>query len=108
MRHEMHLDGKWFLKVKKGEKCVEARLYDVKRKAIKVGDEIEFTSRDTNETLIVKVTKLVKFKTFNDFYNSYDKKDLGIIDEDYLSEINKFYTKEEIDKYEVLAIEFTK
>jgi ASC-1-like (ASCH) protein len=45
MKHEMRLHDGPFKLIKAGSKTIELRLYDEKRQEIKVGDEIEFTSR---------------------------------------------------------------
>ena len=45
MIHQMSLRPHPFEKIKLGEKTIELRLYDEKRKEIKVGDTIEFFFR---------------------------------------------------------------
>lgn len=42
MRHTMKLKEDPFERMKNGTKTIEFRLYDEKRRKIKVGDEIEF------------------------------------------------------------------
>ncbi len=44
---EMHLADEPFEKIKSGEKTVEIRLYDEKRKAIKIGNGIVFYKGDS-------------------------------------------------------------
>ena len=56
MNHEMNLHNEPFKKIMEGTKTIELRLYDVKRRALKVGDVIEFTNRLTDEKLDVIVT----------------------------------------------------
>ena len=50
------------------------RLYDEKRRLIKVGDIIEFTNRATDEKLSAKVLQLHLFKNFNEFQESFTYK----------------------------------
>ena len=49
MKHNMNLNNRPFKSIKEGTKTIELRLNDEKRSLLKVGDEIEFTNRDTNE-----------------------------------------------------------
>ena len=42
MKHIMKLQPKYFECMKKGSKIIEVRLFDEKRRNIKIGDEIEF------------------------------------------------------------------
>lgn len=44
--HKMKLAKDPFEKIASGRKVIEARLYDVKRQQINVGDRIEFTRND--------------------------------------------------------------
>ena len=51
MKHNMNLNNRPFKSIKEGTKTIELRLNDEKRSLLKVGDEIEFTNRDTNENM---------------------------------------------------------
>ena len=53
----MSLNNRPFKSIKEGTKTIELRLNDEKRSLLKVGDEIEFTNRDTNEKLSVDIIK---------------------------------------------------
>ena len=55
---EMKLDKEPFEKIKSGEKTIELRLYDEKRRKIRVGDIIVFTCRDGGERLARRVKAL--------------------------------------------------
>lgn len=58
-----------FRSIESGRKTVEVRLYDEKRKKIKLGDLIKFTKLpDKNETLIVKVLGLQPYSSFKEMY----------------------------------------
>ena len=46
MKHEMGLQVKYFDFIKNGTKRIELRLFDEKRRGIKIGDIIEFTNSD--------------------------------------------------------------
>lgn len=102
MKKEMNLDDKYFKLIKSGEKTVEIRLYDVKRRSLKVGDIITFNNRNTKEKTDVLIVALNKYNSFKELASNYDINALGIDD---IEEVYKYYTKEEEEKYHVLAIE---
>ena len=58
MLHEMKLQDDPFKKISDRTKTIEMRLYDEKRKKVKVGDLIEFTNVLDNEKLITRIAKL--------------------------------------------------
>lgn len=94
-----------FEAIKSGEKDIEIRLNDEKRQKIKIGDTIEFTNLDTLEKIKVVVTNLYKYKTFDELFNNFSKKRLGLKENDTSLIMDDFYTKEEQDKYGALGIE---
>lgn len=53
MRHEMGLYEVPFRSIEQRLKTVEIRLNDLKRQQVQVGDQIQFTHTETNETLLV-------------------------------------------------------
>jgi len=73
--HTWHLDDPHFDNIKNGKKIYETRVYDKKRKEIKLGDTIIFTHRDNHDTPSYK-TIVVEIKLFNDFKSAI--KDCGI------------------------------
>ena len=77
MTHRMKLNSAPFELIKSGHKTVEMRLNDEKRKLIKIGDEIEFSSRENGEKMLTRVVNLTKFKDFYELYAHYDKCTLG-------------------------------
>ena len=105
MVHKMRLVDFAFKSIKNKEKTIEVRLNDEKRQLINVGDIIEFTHVDTGETMKVKVIKLHNFKTFKELFDKFDNKKIGVSKEDDYTIMDKFYTKEEQEKYGALAIE---
>lgn len=105
--YEMRLHDKPFSNIKSGTKIIEMRLYDEKRRLIKVGDIIKFINRKTNEILQVEVIKLHIFNSFDDLYKNFDKLLLGYNENQIASpdDMNIYYSKEEQDKYGVVGIE---
>ena len=74
MIHKMKLNESPFDRIKNGTKTVEFRLYDDKRKQIKVGDKIEFSKLpDLQEKLIVEVLELYQDKTFENLFTRKGK-----------------------------------
>ena len=62
MKHVMRLHAKPFSMIERGLKTIELRLYDEKRKEIRIGDEIEFISvTDQKQRLTCVVTNLYIF-----------------------------------------------
>ena len=107
MRHEMRLHDVPFKKIQAGTKTIEMRLYDEKRQMIQVGDEIEFTSRTTGDKQLTEVCAIHLFNTFAEIYRDFDKISLGYdIDEKAsFTDLEKYYSKEEQEKYGVVGIE---
>lgn len=106
MIHEMRLDPDIFEQIENGNKTIEYRLYDEKRRKIKVGDKIEFKKRpDFKEIILVQVTEIFTEKTFENLFRKFYS------DEDKIKEsasyMNRFYSSEKVDEYGVIAIKFS-
>lgn len=110
MIHEMKLNENEFDNIIYKNKVMEVRLYDEKRRKIKIGDKIIFFKQPfLEEKIFVEVKALYKFRTFREAYSNfpiklfgYDEKDVSYM----LNLIYSIYTKEEENKYEVLVIKF--
>lgn len=71
--HYMTLDEPWFNLVQDGVKSYELRLWDSKRKSVKVNDHITFTNRQTGEKCTKKVVGFISgFTTFRSVFNTFD------------------------------------
>ena len=110
MKHEMRLHNEPFNYIKTGTKTIEMRLYDDKRRLIKIGDIIEFSNRVTDEKLDAKVVNLYTFNNFNELYKNFNKVCLGYNEDEVANpnDMNQYYSKVEQDKYGVIAIEIEK
>lgn len=106
--HHMGLYGEYFKAIKDGEKVVEVRLNDEKRRKIKVGDTIEFIKvPEGNDTLLVEVIELRSYDTFQAMYKDIPFKDFDcenwsmtkMVDGTY-----EIYTPEQEKKWGTLAI----
>lgn len=89
-----------------GNKSIEVRLNDAKRKKIEVGDTIIFTKLPSNiEKISVKVIDLYPCKTFLELYRKLDSNDFRTKTEDaFIKNIYSIYTKTQEQKYGVLGI----
>ena len=110
MKHNKNLNNRPFKSIKEGTKTIELRLNDEKRSLLKVGDEIEFTNRDTNEKLSVDIINLHKYPSFEELYKHFDKVEMGYNKDDIAEpkDMEAYYSKEEQNKYGVLGIEIRK
>ena len=103
--HSMNLHPSPFKKIIEGTKIIEIRLNDDKRKLLKVGDEIEFTSReDTTQKIMTEVVGLDVFKSFKELCEAYPPTDYGSTDKSEYSLMYKYYSLADEAKYGVLAI----
>lgn len=106
---EMRLANDPFERIKNGEKTVEIRLYDEKRRAIRLGDDIIFSKLESSaERVVAKVVGLIRFDTFKSLFNSdlFDKTgSRNLSPEAAANSMYKYYTAEQERKYGVLAIE---
>ena len=107
MKYEMRLHNDPFNKIKAGTKTVELRLNDEKRQKIKIGDNIEFTSRVTGESILTEVINIYKYSSFEELYKHFDKIAMGYNENEIANpkDMEQYYSKEEQDKYGVLGIE---
>ncbi|MBQ7140066.1 MAG: ASCH domain-containing protein [Bacilli bacterium] len=107
MKHEMRLHNEPFELIKNGTKTIELRLNDEKRQLINIGDVIEFENRTTLEKISVKVINLHKYNSFEDLYKHFDKISMGYSEDEEANpkDIEKYYSKEEQNKYDVVGIE---
>lgn len=110
MKHSMRLHAKPFTMIERGIKSIELRLYDEKRKAIRIGDEIEFINvTDKNQRLTCVVTNLYVFDSFKELYSKLPLLKCGYTEEDIATashtDMEQYYTKEEQKEYGVVGIE---
>lgn len=105
-----HLDPLLFDLVDSHIKDIEVRVNDLKRRKLKVGDEITFLKRFDEDAIIRrKVKELIYFHSFIEVVNSYEMKRIYLSNcsrEDYIKLMRSFYTREEEEKYGVVAIIF--
>lgn len=103
MIHKMKLNEGPFERIKNGTKTIEFRLYDEKRRKIKIGDKIEFSKLpDLQEKLLVEVQDFYRDETFEKLFRKL------YIDEKEIKRKTKsmyqYYSFDEEKKYGVIGI----
>lgn len=111
MKHYMKLSPEPFHKIQAGNKTIELRLLDEKRRLVECGDEIEFTNLENkDEKLTVSVFAIHKFKSFDELYQTLPLVKCGYSKEALSSaspkDMEKYYSKEEQSRFGVVGIEF--
>ena len=108
MTHQMQLQPEPFDMIKSGVKTIELRLYDEKRRNIRIGDEIMFTNTENGETLAVKVLDLAVFDSFEELYKTLPLLRCGYTERDIASaspdDMDVYYPKEKQKEYGVIGI----
>jgi ASC-1-like (ASCH) protein len=106
--HQLKLVAKPFNVISSGQKTIESRLFDEKRKAIQLDDIIVFTNRENpSQTLRAKVVGLLRYKSFADMFTHNDSTKFGGENADWLlRQISEFYSEDEQEQLGVIGIEF--
>ena len=109
MIHYMKLNPAPFEMIKSGQKTIELRLFDEKRRLVKVGDRIVFTNTVTAATVNTEVVKLYRFDSFEALFSSLPLLKCGytseMLDEASSADMVKYYSVENQERYGVLGIE---
>ena len=108
--HRMRLDPDAFQKIDAGEKTIELRLCDEKRRRVMAGDVIRFEStEDDTDVLYVEVTGLHFFASFDELYRALPLDACGYTEAEALAasprDMDKYYSPEEQAKWGVVGIE---
>ncbi len=106
MIHKMDLERKWFEEMLKEKKIVEGRLWDEKRKKIKVGHIIMFKSE--NERIFAEVQSIRLYPNFRDMIiaEGLERVLPGVESVDEAVKVyRKYYGENEEHKYGVVALE---
>ena len=107
MTYQMRLHNEPFQLIKSGTKTIEMRLYDEKRRKLKVGDSIEFQNRVDGDTVLARIIHLHLFPNFTILYDNFDQVNLGYSSDQDANpdDMNQFYSSDDQEKYGVVAIE---
>ncbi len=105
--HTLNLQPKYFDLISSGEKTLEGRLNDEKRKTINVGDIITFYKEPERvESMQVVVLDKFLFKSFDEMAENLDKKQLGFASftkQQMIDVYRTFYSQENEKKYGVVV-----
>ena len=110
--HVMNLTPAPMQEIRTGNKTIELRLNDEKRKQISVGDTIKFiNTEDSNDTLRVNVVDLFLFSSFAELYDNLPLLNCGY-NEDNINtaspeDMEMYYSREKQNKYGVVGIEIS-
>ena len=108
MIYELKLQPRYYNYMLNGTKRIELRLYDEKRKNIKLGDTIKFLKEpDLNKSFDTKVVGLLRYNSFEELISDFDitiLADISMSKDELLNELEKFYPKDKQEKYGVLGI----
>lgn len=106
--HTLKLATEPFNAIVDGSKTIESRLYDNKRKAINLGDELVFINREsTGQTVKVRVVGLLRYETFKSLFSHNTPSKFGGVSTEWLmDQINEFYSIDEQRSNGVVGIEF--
>ena len=105
MIHKLNLIDKYFDLILLGEKVLEGRLNDEKRKLINIGDEIIFNRHSDNSTMVAVVEDKYYFDDFEQMADKLDKKELGFAvatKQEMIDTYNGIYDRERVKKYGVV------
>ena len=108
--HQMKLKSEYFKHILRGTKTVECRLFDEKRKLLKVGDIIEFSDASApHKKLLMEISALHLFPSFSALFDHFPANSFGGEKKDeFIFNMEKIYPREEEKKYGVIAIELKK
>ena len=110
--HDMNLTPAPMQEIRTGNKTIELRLNDEKRKQISVGDTIKFiNTEDSNDTLRGKGVDLFLFSSFAELYDNLPLLNCGY-NEDNINtaspeDMEMYYSREKQNKYGVVGIEIS-
>ena len=109
MIHYMNLVPTVFVKITDGNKTIELRLNDEKRQRINVEDTVVFNCSSTKDIITAQISGLHKFSNFKELYNALPLEKCGYtvaeLDTAHYTDMEQYYTKEQIKKYGALGIE---
>lgn len=103
----MSVRSKYFQMIKSGQKDIELRAYDDKRKKIKIGDIFQlFDAENPTEYIFCKVINMHIAQNFESLFKEIDIKRAGFMNlQELENTITKFIPKEKLDQEQVVGIE---
>lgn len=110
MLHCMNLQPEPFEKIQTGQKTIELRLNDPKRRKIQPGDTIEFLNLGApSEKIRVRVVAVHRFDSFEELYRTLPLTRCGYGPDDCPDpkDMDRYYSRKEQNRYGAVGIEIT-
>lgn len=106
-RFSMSVRHKYFELIKSGQKDIELRAYDEKRKKMKTGDKfLLFDAENPDEYIICEILNMHVAQDFESLFKKIDIKRSGFKDTtELMNTITKFISSEELAREQVVGIE---
>lgn len=103
----MSVRHKYFELIKSGQKDIELRAYDEKRRKVKIGDKFQlFDAENPNEYIICEVLNMHIAPDFESLFKKIDIKRSGFQTMDELIDVvTKFVSSEELAREQVVGME---
>jgi len=103
----MSVRHKYFEMIKSGQKDIELRAYDEKRRKMKAGDKfLLYDAENPNEFIICEILNMHVAPDFESLFKNLDIKRSGFQNLDELiSVVTKFVSREELQREQVVGIE---
>ena len=103
----MSVRHKYFEMIKTGQKDIELRAYDEKRKKMKAGDKfLLYDAENPNESIICEILNMYVAPDFESLFKNLDIKRSGFQNLDELIDVvTKFVSREELQREQVVGIE---
>ena len=103
----MSVRHKYFELIKSGQKDIELRAYDEKRKKMKTGDKfLLFDAENPDQYIICEVLNMHIAPDFESLFKKIDIKRSGFNNiEELIDVVTKFVSREELQREQVVGIE---
>lgn len=103
----MSVRNKYFEMIKSGQKDIELRTYDEKRRKMKAGDRFLLSDAENpNESIICEILNMHVAPDFESLFKNIDIRRSGFQNLDELIDtITKFISREELQREQVVGIE---
>ena len=103
----MSVRHKYFELIKSGQKDIELRAYDEKRRKVKIGDKFQlFDAENPNQYIICEVLNMHVAPDFESLFKKLDIKRSGFKDiNELMDTITKFVAREELAHEQVVGME---
>ena len=103
----MSVRHKYFEMIKTGQKDIELRAYDEKRKKMKTGDRfLLYDAENPNESIICEILNMHVAPDFESLFKNLDIKRSGFQNmKELIDTVTKFVSYEELQREQVVGIE---